>query len=106
MDKQALKGAAAGALITTVIAAIVGGIFGWFGEKADDLEAGEAAINREQIETIVDEMLTERLQTDSGETLMAVMSEVRDSQIANTATLEAIRDDVDDLEAAVLALTR
>jgi uncharacterized membrane protein affecting hemolysin expression len=89
------------AIQTNVITAVVtAGILGVLGWGAGVFEAGSDALSEQQIEAV----LTRVMVTDSGVTYAGTLSEINLTLASMDSTLDAIKEDIDDLENAVGAL--
>ena len=86
-------------VITAVITAAALGILGFF---MGVFEKGAEAINEDQIEAVLSRVLV----TDSGETYGAALSSISTTQATILTEVGELKDEVDDLEDAVLELAR
>lgn len=89
------------AIISNVIVALatasVMGLFAWVGGV---FEKGQAAIDKEQIRAVLQEELT----TDAGQTYGAALTQIGLDVNTVSTRVQELKDDVDDLEDAVLSL--
>ncbi|MGI9293428.1 MAG: hypothetical protein ACR2PS_05545 [Pseudomonadales bacterium] len=86
-----------GNVITAVITAIVLGVIGW---AVGIFEAGSDALTEQQIETVIEREMV----TDAGTTYAATLNQINLSLASMDSSLDAIKEDIDDLENAVSAL--
>jgi len=84
-------------VVTAVSTAAILGIIGFFGGV---FEKGAQAINENQIETVIKRVLV----TDNGKTYAATLSEINGSLGIISSQIGELKDDVNDLEDAVLEL--
>ena len=84
-------------VLTAVATAAILGIIGFFGGV---FEKGAQAINEDQIETVIQRVLI----TDTGKTYAATLVEINGSLGVISSQIGELKDDVNDLEDAVLEL--
>jgi hypothetical protein len=90
MDQKALINT----LITVVATAAVLGVIGWAGGI---FSAGSDALDEAQIKAVIDEVLIR----DNGATYAASLAGIDVSLASITTSIEAIKEDIDDLEDSV-----
>ena len=90
-----------GNVIVAVGTSVILGILGFF---MGVFEKGAAAINEDQIETVVERMLDERLKTDSGVTMSQALVQINTTlvRIENTGNIN--REDIRDIRDALTVL--
>ena len=89
------------ALLNNVLTAVVtAGVLGVLGFFMGVFEKGAAAMNEDQIETVIERVLI----MDSGKTYKARMSELNVEIATMETRVSILKTDVDDLEATVLDL--
>ena len=89
--------AMAGNVITAVATAAIMGLMAWGGGL---INAGSASLDKDQIRAV----LKEELRTDAGLTYGQALSAISTTQTTTLTEIGNLKDDVDDLEDAVLAL--
>ena len=95
MDKNAIAGNVVTAIITAAALGILGFIFGVFEKGAD-------AITTDQIQTVLEETLV----LDDGRTYGKALSEISTVQATTLTEINEIKNELDDLEDAVLELAQ
>lgn len=86
-------------VITSLVTAAILGIFAYF---MGVFEKGNEAIDKEQIRSVLEEVLV----TDAGKTYAETLADVNGTLIAIDTKVGIIQTDVSDLEAALLDLAR
>lgn len=84
-------------VVTAVATAAILGVFAWAGGV---FSAGSDALNEAQIEAVIKKVMV----TDAGSTYAATLSSINLTLASMDSTLDAILEDIDDLEDAVGAL--
>jgi len=93
MDQKAIGGN----VITAVATATVLGFLGW---AVGVFGAGQDALTEKQIKAVIAEVMI----LDSGDTYAATLNSIDKSVGEINVAINAIKEDIDDLEAAVSAL--
>ncbi len=99
MDKSSIIGTAVSVVVTLIVTMAVGSIMGVF-------EKGSAAMERDAIESIVDERLNSRLKTDTGMTHAEALATINISVARIETKVQGVESDVQDIRNAVRALAQ
>lgn len=95
MDNKAIIGNVATAVITAAVLGVLGFFMGIF-------ERGAAAINEDQIELVVRQIMV----TDAGKTYAARLAELDGEIIGLETRVEIVSEDVNELEVAIRTLAQ
>lgn len=87
--------------ISTLIAVVVTGMVGWL---TGVWNQGNAAMQEDEIQRIVAEMLAAEMQTDGGLTQRQALAQINQSLVRIETVVTVNRDDIKDIRTAVRAL--
>lgn len=87
--------------VSTLIAVVVTGMVGWL---TGVWNQGNAAMQEDEIQRIVQEVLEKEMQTDGGLTQRQALSQINSSLVRIETVVNVNRDDIKDIRTAVRAL--